>query len=125
PLPADWTTTTVDSLEWQRVLETSPCLPPSETRNVFGGNQAGGRIVAAPRGGIFFTTGEFEFDGLEGKLPIVSQTEGSSYGRVLHIDSGGAVTEISRGHRNPQGVAIDGRSRLWSAEQGPMGGDEV
>jgi glucose/arabinose dehydrogenase len=31
----------------------------------------------------------------------------------------------SFGHRNPQGLAIDLKGRLWDTEHGPRGGDEV
>ena len=31
----------------------------------------------------------------------------------------------SYGHRNPQGMTIDNKGRLWSAEHGPRGGDEI
>ena len=38
----------------------------------------------------------------------------------------GALPDIwSYGHRNPQGMAIDQRGRLWVAEHGPRGGDEI
>ena len=38
----------------------------------------------------------------------------------------GAVPSIlSYGHRNPQGLAFDAAGRLWEAEHGPSGGDEI
>lgn len=41
-------------------------------------------------------------------------------------DRGGVATEIwSYGHRNPLGLAFDGDGRLWVAEMGPQGGDEI
>lgn len=124
-LPAQWETATDGTLDWRVVHETRPCLPPSLDRNTFGANQAGGRIIAAPDGGILFTTGDYEFDGIGRKTPAVSQVEGSDYGRVLHLDPASVVTEVSRGHRNPQGVVLDPLGRIWVAEHAAMGGDEL
>lgn len=41
-------------------------------------------------------------------------------------DRGGAAVEVwSYGHRNPLGLAFDDDGRLWVAEMGPQGGDEI
>lgn len=113
-------------LDWRMVHEAEPCLPPALDRNTSGGNQAGGRIVPAPDGSILVTSGDYEWDGVGRKSPGVSQGDDSDYGRVLRLDpTTWAITEVSRGHRNPQGLAIDGSGRIWMAEQGPMGGDEL
>lgn len=41
-------------------------------------------------------------------------------------DRGGVAAEIwSYGHRNPLGLAFDDDGRLWVAEMGPQGGDEI
>jgi cytochrome c2 len=124
-LPAGWETAANRTLEWQAVLDTRPCLPPSLDRNLFGGNQAGGRIVAAPDGGIFFTTGDFEFDGIGRKTPKVSQIADSSYGRIFSIAPAGQVTELVRGLRNPQGLVLDDENRMWITDQSARGGDEL
>ena len=127
-LPPGWESAREEPapLTWRQVLGTRPCLPPSDDRNTFGGNQAGGRMALAPDGGLILTTGDYEFDGLGRKTPAVSQAEGSQYGRVLDIDlADGSVAEVSRGHRNPQGLAIDAQGRIWVAEHGAMGGDEL
>lgn len=47
-------------------------------------------------------------------------------GRVMRIpiDSGGAATLVSKGHRNPGGIVVkDGN--IWEVEFGPSGGDEL
>lgn len=43
------------------------------------------------------------------------------------VKTPGALPEIwSYGHRNPQGLSLDpGTGRIWEAEHGPQGGDEV
>jgi glucose/arabinose dehydrogenase len=41
-------------------------------------------------------------------------------------DKGGVTAQIwSLGHRNPLGIAFDGRGELWNIEMGPRGGDEL
>lgn len=113
-------------LAWEQVLATEPCLPPSDERNTFGGNQAGGRMAIAPDGSVVLTTGDYEFDGLGAKAPAVSQAEASTLGRVLRVDlTTHDIVEISRGHRNPQALAVDGQGRIWAAEHAAMGGDEL
>ncbi len=113
-------------LDWRILVEGKPCQPLSEARNGFAGNQSGGRIVAAPDGGLFVSTGDLEFDGIDSKRPAVSQDPASTYGKVLHVDvSTGAVEQWSMGHRNPQGMTFDSAGRLWTVEHGPMGGDEL
>lgn len=127
-LPAGWETTpeAIAPLGWRQLLATAPCLPPSDERATFSGNQAGGRMALAPDGGLLVTTGDHEFDGFGRKTPAVSQAEGSDYGRVLHVDlADGSVIEVSRGHRNPQGLLVDAAGRIWVTEHGAMGGDEL
>jgi len=41
-------------------------------------------------------------------------------------EQGGVAAEVwSLGHRNPLGLAFDGKGRLWEVEMGPKGGDEL
>ena len=37
----------------------------------------------------------------------------------------GEGRDVSRGHRNPQGMTVDKKGRIWSTEHGPRGGDEL
>lgn len=84
-------------------------------------------------GYLFITMGER-------KQRFLSQDLGTSLGKVMRfhddgsvpsdnpfIKTPGALPEIySYGHRNPQGITIDRESgRIWVAEHGPQGGDEV
>lgn len=53
------------------------------------------------------------------------QDEKSLYGKILHIDYfSKKVSIISKGHRNSQGLFVDG-SLILSTEHGPQGGDEI
>lgn len=79
----------------------------------------GGRILPDGNGDVILTTG----DRGEGAS---AQADDGARGRVLRIASDGTwVEEISRGHRNPQGLAFDLDGRIWASEHGARGGDEV
>jgi glucose/arabinose dehydrogenase len=100
---------------------------------VEGGNHFGSRLVFAPDGKLFVTLGErFTF------APAQDLT--NDLGKIVRINPDGSVPkdnpfvgrqdarpEIwSYGHRNPQGAAIHPESgKLWEAELGPRGGDEI
>jgi len=100
---------------------------------VSGSNHFGSRVVFAPDGKLFITTGErFKFE--------PAQDLGTHLGKVIRINPDGSVpqdnpfvgrqgarAEIwSYGHRNIQGAAINPRTgALWINEHGPRGGDEV
>lgn len=100
---------------------------------VSGGNHFGSRVVFAPDGTLFITTGErFKFDPAQdlnshlGKV-IRLNPDGSLPRDNPFVGRQGAKPEIwSYGHRNIQGAAINPRSgKLWINEHGPRGGDEV
>jgi glucose/arabinose dehydrogenase len=96
---------------------------------------AGGRLVFARDGLLFVTLGDRSI--LEGRKQ--AQDLKSDFGKVVRIapdgaipkenpwvDKPGARPEIwSSGHRNVLGAALDEKQRLWVAEMGPRGGDEL
>jgi glucose/arabinose dehydrogenase len=96
---------------------------------------AGGRLVFAPDGALFITLGERAIR--EGR--VQARDLRSDLGKIVRIRPDGAVPkdnpftgrkgarpEIwSSGHRNILAAALDGRQRLWVAEMGPRGGDEL
>ena len=97
-----------------------------------GGRHFGSRLIEAPDGHLFVTTGD------RGDRPS-AQDLSNENGSVLRItregapapgnpfaDRAGAQPEIwSYGHRNPQGAALDLSGDLWVVEHGARGGDEV
>ncbi len=96
---------------------------------------AGGRIVFRRDGTLFVTLGDRSI--LEGRRQ--AQDPGSDFGKVVRIAPDGAIPadnpfakrkgvrpEIwSIGHRNVLGATLDPQGRLWVAEMGPRGGDEL
>jgi aldose sugar dehydrogenase len=105
--------------------------PPSPTPMHYGS-----RVVPAPDGTLYITTGE-RFTVQERML---AQSLRNTYGKVVRITAAGgipadnpfagrqgALGEIwSLGHRNIQGAALDpGTGQLWTIEHGPAGGDEL
>ncbi len=100
------------------------------------GGKTGGRIVVAPDGTLFVTTGDRSDSPPWG----VAQDLSNHLGKVLHITQDGApapdnpflgkpgiLPEIwAYGIRSPEGLGVDPRTgKLWENEHGPRGGDEL
>jgi aldose sugar dehydrogenase len=92
----------------------------------------GNRLVFAPDGKLFITSGErMRFDPAADRM--------SNLGKVVRINADGSIPadnpfvgrdtvrgEIwSLGHRNMLAAAFDPAGRLWVLEMGPLGGDEL
>jgi len=95
-----------------------------------GGRHFGARLVEAPDGTVFLTTGDRGTgpDGLQAQDPARVE------GKVVQLSRDGSPASalpgwrpglLSIGHRNPQGAALDGQGRLWLVEHGAQGGDEL
>ena len=92
----------------------------------------GNRLVFAPDGKLFITSGErMRFE--------PAQSLASNLGKVVRINSDGSIPTDnpfagranargdiwSYGHRNMLSMAFDPSGRLWVVEMGPRGGDEL
>lgn len=112
------------ALPWRTVYETSPCLPATKgslTRS----SESGGRLEFVGDDTLLLTVGDHEYDGLN-RVPIAAQDPTYAYGKTLLIDrQSGSARIYTSGHRNPQGLFIDGEGTIWSTEHGPQGGDEI
>jgi glucose/arabinose dehydrogenase len=95
----------------------------------------GGRLVFAPDGKLFITTGERSIDAGRAQAQKLDAT----LGKVVRINADGSIPsdnpfvsqagakpEIwSYGHRNLQAAALDPSGKLWTVEHGAKGGDEL
>lgn len=78
----------------------------------------GSRVVEGRDGYLYITVGD------RGDRPKAQSMEHHN-GKVIRVARNGGGKIYSRGHRNPQGAALDERGRLWIVEHGAKGGDEV
>ena len=110
---------------WSPWFDTEPCLRLKHhgSGDSFAGRETGGRL-ATMGSDVLLTVGDHHFDGL-GSHRVLPQDSSAHYGKILRISGDGAAEIVSMGHRNPQGLHVDGSGTLWSTEHGPKGGDEL
>ena len=99
-----------------------------------GSNHYGSRLLFAPDGTLFITTGD-RYSYLE-----QAQDPSDHLGTIVRVHDDGSVPEdnpfvgrsdarpeiYTYGHRNVQGIALrPGDKSIWMHEHGPRGGDEV
>ena len=90
-------------------------------------NHHGGRLAFGPSGHLFATTGD-------AALSSRSQDNSSPNGKILRLNADGSIPGDNpirgnpmwtKGHRNVQGLAWDGRGRMWATELGQGTRDEL
>ncbi len=115
---------------WQTIFESRPCLPlygegAMRGKNPFRGEEIGGRMALLDANTLLLTLGDHGFSGIEGAVAF-SQDPLASYGKTIRIDLRTHAASINTlGHRNPQGLYAAADGRIWEAEHGAQGGDEV
>jgi glucose/arabinose dehydrogenase len=89
-------------------------------------NHNGGRLLFGPTGRLFVSTGDAQ-------TGSQAQDKNSLGGKILRINADGSTPAgnpfgnkvWTYGHRNPQGLALDGEGRLWATELGQDTRDEL
>lgn len=115
---------------WSTLYETQPCIPltgPDRKRgkNPFKGEEIGGEMLLLAAGKLLLTVGDQGFSGLDSHQAF-SQDPAVDYGKTLIIDLATHERTLhTLGHRNPQGITRARDGKLWQAEHGPQGGDEL
>ena len=105
-------------LSWRSVYATTPCLAP-DIRIL---NETGGRLAMLSDNEILLTVGITSTDE---DFATISEDPTSVFGTIVKIDRAtGDARIFSRGHRNHQGLLVEGDT-IWSTEHGPEGGDEL
>ncbi len=105
---------------WRTFYTSTPCIAPSDSIDFW---EVGGQLGLRDDGSLLLTVGDHGLHGLNQRL--AAQDTASDYGKILLLDTQGRRTLFSLGHRNPQGLMIDGEGEVWSTEHGPKGGDEI
>ena len=101
-----------EKLNFEKFFDPEKCI-----KNNYGGRISYGEINN--KTGIILTTGATEAEAIK------AQDETSHLGKILFFDENNSQPKIiSRGHRNPQGLFVEG-SLILSTEHGPYGGDEI
>ena len=104
-----------ETLNFQPLLESNEC----SKQNMYGGRIK--KYNHNGREGILITTSEVKMNEPNNN----AQNDQSIIGKILFIDTiSKEVINYSKGHRNPQGLYVDGELIL-STEHGPQGGDEI
>ena len=111
--------------EWQIIFRTEPCLPLKKEFNALEGQMAGGKLAFKEPYSIVLTSGDYHWDGVYAPEALAHLPD-NDYGKVIVIDvRDRSATQLSRGLRNMQGIAVDPQGRIWTVEHGPRGGDEL
>jgi glucose/arabinose dehydrogenase len=108
----------------ETIYETAPCLPIVKSVD-----RAGGRL-AIRDGQMLVAIGTPQDDRRPQDMgdpgTAWAQQWDKPFGKVIRIDlASRAVSFLTTGHRNPQGLFWSEDGRVWLTEHGPRGGDEL
>ena len=107
-----------EKIIFEKFFSPNQCVPGSNDFGIDGKWAQGGRIINKNENEIYFTVGTWGYETL-------SQDKNSVFGKILSINKQNKEFKIvSLGHRNPQGLDLDGNF-LIETEHGPVGGDEL
>ncbi len=117
-------------------VEQQTIFEAPEDQYVRGSIHYGGRISFDGKGHIFFTVGDRgapttpensaqKLENVRGKVHRLKDDGAVPIDNPFASKPGAMKSIWSWGHRNPQGLALDDRGKLWETEHGPRGGDEL
>lgn len=114
---------------WNTIFTASPCIDPEPENwlgyRAYAGNISGGKIVEYDESRLLISIGDYNHHGLN-DMPEYAMDESNPYGKFVLMDKeSGEWTIYAKGNRNPSGLFVDNNERIWSAENGPRGGDEL
>lgn len=112
--------------DWNTLYQTEPCLPLKTRESAIEAHMVGGRFAYDGVGTLYVTSGDYHFDGIFQDGQPIAQDPDYDYGKVIAIDvASGGARQMTRGHRNLQGITVDLQGRVWTVEHGMRGGDEL
>lgn len=118
----------VINTDWRTVFDTVPCrglTPTPNDKNRMPTLGAGGRLVALSDEQVLLSVGGFGSETIS-EESVAPPSGPRSYGSTILIDlKTGEAQNYSKGHRNPQGLAISPDGRIWMTDHGARGGDEL
>ena len=106
-------------LHFEKFFDHKECKSLANSKyKTFSVGQAGGRLIKYKEKYLLTHGSYSEFDEV--------QDDYSIFGKILLIDKFGKLNKIfSKGHRNPQGLALFKKKIIFETEHGPNGGDEI
>ena len=120
----------IATAHWSTLFDSKPCIPlTGENRkrgkNPFQGEEIGGRMLLLEGNKMLLTLGDLGFSGIESNQAF-AQDPNADYGKTVMIDlATGQNSVYTMGHRNPQGITRSRDGKVWLAEHGSQGGDEI
>ena len=116
----------VASDDWEEIYRVRDCISMEEFDWHYFGLESGGTMLMLDDENMLMTVGDF---GLQWELHAedrVGRQYDNDYAKILkiHVDTGESEIYAS-GVRNAQGLIFDNEGRIWEAEHGPQGGDEI
>ncbi len=113
--------------DWEIIFRSSPCLEPKTRFFAIEGHMASGRLAFDQTSEtLYLASGDFHIDGMRADGAPIAQDPTAEYGKILAMSPDGSDARIySMGHRNMQGLVRASDGRIFIAEHGPRGGDEV
>lgn len=89
-------------------------------------NHTGGRVYKTGSEEVLISIGNYHMNGVHNEKGPVSQNDTSSYGKIISVNEKSRESDVfAKGVRNPQGLYVDDKGRIWETEHGPYGGDEL